>query len=272
VTGFEISSKRPVVAFERRLVAIDVDRQFAMPTLDPIEALAVDDDGGLWVQQRSQLSRVGKERLERIRSTGPAARVYNSGHRLFLEAETQGQATRLTLRTADDRATLPPFHVEGGLPVALSLNPLGIAAVIGDSLLTWSSGSKTVATLRKDPGLQSARDAVLIGPSRAVVALANTLLLITDRGATVLAFLKARVRWTDGALYVLDEQWGLIWRLTGLEHVGTAGADAAHAAALVGRRGQSAAETDPGFLEAARLVGCEGARALAKGRQPEPLP
>jgi hypothetical protein len=266
ITGFEMSNGRPVVAFERRLVAIDGERQFVMPSIDVIETLAVDAEGGLWIQQGGRLRRVAKEKLETVRPLSAAVRLYNSGHTLFLESETQGNATRLTVRTADERGALPPFHIEGGTAVAVSFSTLGIAAVVGDSLLAWSPGAKNVTTLRRDSGLRFARDVALIAPQRAVIALPNTLALITDRGATILAFLKARVRWSNGALYVLDEQWGLIWKLTGIEQIGTPGADKAHATKLLKQLPQGASETDVNFLEAARLVGCEGARGMRKKR------
>jgi hypothetical protein len=266
VTGFEVSNGRPVVAFERRLVAIDGGEQFVLPSIDVIESVAVDADGGLWLQQGARLRRVTREKLETVRTLTTPSRIHNSGHKLFLESESQGSATRLTLRTADDRAALPPFHIDGGTAVAASLNDTGIAAIVGEALLTWTAGARTVTVLRKDRGFRTATDVTLIGPGRVVVSLPHALVLVTERGATILALMKGRARWSGGSLYVLDETIGAIWKLGGVEQVGTAGADKGYAATLIKSMPREASENSRNFLEAARLAGCEGARALKKKR------
>jgi hypothetical protein len=74
--------------------------------------------------------------------------------------------------------------------------------------------------------------------------------------------IRARVRWTNNALYVLDERLGLLWKVSGLEQLGTAESDKAHAMTILKQLPAGASETDSRFLEAARIVGCEGARAL----------
>lgn len=266
VTGFEVSKGRPVVAFERRIVALDGGQQLVLPSIDAIESVAVDDEGGVWLQQGARLRRVSREKLETVRTLAPSSRIHNSGHKLFLESESQGAATRLTLRTPDDRAALPPFHIEGGRAVAASLNDAGIAAIVGDALLTWTAGAKTVTALRKDRGFRAATDVTLIGPGRVVVALPHALVLVTERGATILALLKGRARWSGDSLYVLDETIGAIWKIGGVGHIGVPGADKEYAATLVKSMPRGASESNVNFLEAARLVGCEGARALKKKR------
>jgi hypothetical protein len=266
VTGFEVSNGRPVVSFERRLVALDGERQLALPSIDAIDAIAVDAEGELWIQQGTRLRRVAKDKLETVRAVAASTRIHNSGHALFLESESRGEATRLTIRTADDRGALPPFHIQGGKAATVSWNPVGVAAVVADSLLTWTAGSKNVNALRNDRGFRAANDVTLIAPNRAVIALPNTLALVTDRGATVLALIRARVRWSNGALYVFDENWGVIWKIAALDRIGAAGADNAHAATLLRALPPAALESHVNFLEAARLVGCEGARALRKKR------
>jgi len=266
VTGFEVSKGRPVVAFERRIVAIDGGQQLVLPSIDVIESVAVDDEGGLWLQQGARLRRVTREKLETVRTLSTASRIHNSGHKLFLESESQGAATRLTLRTPDDRASLPPFHIDGGKAVAASLNDVGIAAIVGDTLLTWTAGAKTVTVLRQDSGFRAASDVTLIGPGRVVVALPHALVLVTERGATILALMKGRARWSGGSLYVLDQTIGAIWKLGNVEQIGAAGADKAYAAKLIQTMPREASEDNVNFLEAARLVGCEGARPLKKKR------
>jgi hypothetical protein len=266
VRGFEVADGRPVIAFERRLVAIDRDQLLVLPSIDRIDGLAVDADGGVWVQQATRLRRATKEKLEVVRTVAEGVRVHNSGHKLFLESETQGDATRLTIRTGDDRGALSPFHIDGGTPSAVSWNTVGAAAAVGDSLLTWTSAAKSISRLRTDAGLRNANDVALIAPDRVVVALQQTLALVAGRRATILALMKARVRWSGGALYVFEETSGVVWKLTGIESIGTADADKAHATKLLRELPAAGAESHVNFQEAARLVGCEGVKALRKRR------
>jgi hypothetical protein len=261
VTGFEVSNGRPIVAFERRLVGIDGDRQAALPSIDRIDALAVDATGRLFVQQGSRLRRVASDKLETVRAVAAGTRLHNSGQALFVESESSGTASRLTVRTVDDRGALPPFHFDGAGATVVSWNSVGLAAVAGDSLFAWVPGAKQMTRLRTDKGLKEARDVVLIARDAAVVALPHALVVVTARGSTVLALARARLGWTGAELFVLDESFGVIWKLTGVERLGSAAGDRQFASALM--KGV-VAENDVRFLEAARLMGCEGARALRR--------
>jgi len=261
VTAFEVSNGRPIVAFERRLVGVDGDRQVALPSIDRIDALAVDAAGRLFVQQGSQLRRAASDKLETVRAVAAGTRLHNSGHALFVESESRGTATRLTVRTADDRGALPPFHLDGAAATVVSWNSVGLAAIAGDSLLTWVPGAKQMTRLRTDKGLKEARDVVLIAPDAAVVGLPHALVVVSPRGATVLALARARARWTGAELFVLDESFGVIWRVAGVDRLGSAAGDRQYASGLM--KGV-VSEGDVRFAEAARLVGCEGARGLRR--------
>jgi hypothetical protein len=267
VTGFEIAKGRPVIAFERRLLGIDNGRLVSMPSLERIDALAVDAAGRLWVQHGKKIRRVSKDKLEAVAEIADGARLHNSGHVVFLQSASLNGKTRLVVHAGEAGRSLPPLDLEGGKLASVGWNPVGMAAVIGSSLVTWPAGGKKVTRLLDDEGLLSARDVSLVSASRAVVALPNTLALVTERGIAVLALIRARVRWADDALYVLDETWGLVWKISGLERLGTAESDKAHAAKILKLVPSGAPDTHPAFLEAARIVGCEGARKLAPKRR-----
>ena len=89
---------------------------------------------------------------------------------------------------------------------------------------------------------------------------------MTNRGIAVLALIRARVRWADNALFVLDESWGAVSNISGLDRLGSVDGDKVHASAILKQLPSKAPETHPAFLQAARIVGCEGARKLARRR------
>ena len=267
VTGFEIAGARPVIAFERRLLGIDSGRLVSMPSLDKIDALAADAAGRLWVQHGTKIRRVGKEKVEIAGEIASGVRLHNSGHALFLQTASLNDGARLVVHDGVSGRTLPAIDLQGGKLASVGWNPVGLAAVVGTTLVAWPAGAGKVSRLLEDAGLQSARDVTLVSASRAVVALPSTLALVTEHGTAVLALIRARVRWADNALFVLDETWGAVWKVSGLERLGTAERDKAHAARILKLVPAGAPETHPALLEAARIVGCDGAReALAKRR------
>lgn len=266
VTGFEVAGGRPVIAFERRLLGIDNGRLMSMPSLERIDGLAADANGRLWVQHGTRVRRVGKERVEAAGELAPDRRLHNSGHALFMQSAALDGRTRLVVHGLTEEAVLPPVDLEGGKLVTLSWSQAGMAAVVGGSLVAWPAGARSVTRLLEDEGLRAARDVALVAPGRSVVALPDTLALVTDRGIAVLALIRARVRWSDNALFVLDESWGAVWKVSGLDRLGTVDGDKAHASAILKQLPPGAPETHLGFLQAARIVGCEGARKLAKRR------
>lgn len=266
ITGFEIAAGRPVIAFERRLLGIDNGRLVSMPSLERIDGLAADANGQLWVQQGTRVRRVGKERVEAAGELPPGRRLHNSGHALFMQSAALEGRTRLVVHGLAEEAALPPVDLEGGKLVTLSWSQAGMAAVVGGSLVAWPAGARSVTRLLEDEGLRSARDVALVAPGRSVVALPDTLALVTDRGIAVLALIRARVRWADNALFVLDESWGAVWKISGLDRLGSVDGDKVHASAILKQLPSKAPETHPAFLQAARIVGCEGARKLARRR------
>jgi hypothetical protein len=261
VTGFEVADGRPVIALERRLVGVDGSRVVSMPSIDRIDRMAVDASGAVWVQSGTNVRRLSKKRLEQVRSVEDGTRLYNSGNVAFLQTQRRDGATLLNIVSSDARQGLPPFRIEGEDVSSATWNSVGLAAAAGDTLIAWPAGSPKVIRLRRDDGLRSARDVSLVAPDRAVVALPGTLALVTDRGVAVLALMHARVRWANNALYVLDQTLGLVWKISGVERLGSAESDNAHVMSILKQLPRGASETDTRFLEAARIVGCQGARA-----------
>jgi hypothetical protein len=261
--GFEVAGSRPVVAYEHRLVAVDGNRLVGYPSLDRISALAVDRSGGLWLQTSDKIRRFGADQLVAAGTLSSGARIHNSGAGAFLVVRPRSGVARLAFRAADGTAT-PALELEGAFRTA-SLNSEGLSAVVDDSLIVWPSGSQSVRRLAEDVAFRGARDVVLIGENRAVVTLSNLVVLQTDQNLLVLAAMKARARWQNGSLYLLDERSGVIWKIDGLDGLGTPAGDFAHAARLVKQAPDEVSNwNSPAFQEAARIVGCERARDMRK--------
>lgn len=130
---------------------------------------------------------------------------------------------------------------------------------------------KELGKVTADERLSQARDVVAVRPERVVVALGQSLVLISRVGRLVLGGTRGRVRWKDGALYVLDERSGVVWMLKGLQQIGVRSVDEAYAKALIGELPPAAPDTHTAFLEAARIVGllCRGEAApSAAGASP----
>jgi len=259
--GFEVAGSRPVVAYEHRLVAVDGPRLVGYPSLDRISALAVDRSGGLWLQTSDKIRRFGVDQLVAAGTLSTGARIHNSGAGPFLVIRPGSGVTRLAFRAADGTAT-PALELEGAFRAA-SLNSVGLSAIVDDSLIVWPSGSQSVRRLAEDVAFRGARDVALIGGKRAVVTLPNLVVLQTDESRLVVAAMRARARWQNGTLYLLDERSGVIWKLEGFEGLGTAAGDFAHAARLVQQVPDKGLDS-PAFQEAARIIGCERARDMRR--------
>jgi hypothetical protein len=267
VVGFEVLRGRPLVAFKRRVVAVDGTERVALPSLDPILGLSVDGAGHAWLHAGEQLRRVGAVGADTGR-VAPGVRVYNSGSDTYLLVESEATASRALLRDAAGRVR-SAFTVDGPV-VAASQNAAGLSLLVGSALLTWPADGSAPLRLADDPVFRSARDLATIGADAAVMALANSLLLVRRGSALVIGVLQARVRWADGTLYVLDLRTGVVWRLAGIETLTDAAADRAYAGRLVAALPAGAGADSPAFLEAARLVGCRAALDLWSGRTRSP--
>jgi hypothetical protein len=261
VRGFEIVSGRPVVALSHRLIGLDGNQPVFFPSLDVIDGIAVDDRDHLWVQTGESVRRFVGERLESVRALRAGVVVHDSGHALLAESSTSPEATQIVLRSPEQRRSLPPLVAEGRL-TAMSWNQAGLAAIVDSTLITWPAGAKSATRLYADVGLANARDVCLLSPTRAIIALQHVVVLIDKGTVLVLAVMPARVRQVDGIVYLLEPRSGIVWRISGIDKVGDRDGDRAHATRLLTQLPKDRPENDLAFLEAARIVGCEGARKI----------
>jgi hypothetical protein len=262
IQGFEIANGKPVVAFPHRLVAVGKEEVVTVPSLDPINGIAVDGAGRLRLQYAHRIGIVGGSQIDNDATLTPdvSGRLVDSGNPLFLETRTEERSVRFIARRPDGKP-LPLMTVQGQFHLA-SWNSLGLATVVGDDLLVWPARSKKVVCLASDIGLRSAVDACMVGPDRAVVALPHVVLLISGKTRLVLVGFSARCRWDKGVLYLLDQRHGMIWTVRGLEKLGNPENDTAYATELIKTVPKEAQEDDSRVLEAARIIGCNKARAL----------
>src|SRR5262249_18408096 len=94
------------------------------------------------------------------------------------------------------------------------------------------------------------------------VTLRDSVVILSRDGATVLVGMQARCAWDGTSLYLLDQQSGLVWAVSGAESLGTAVVDRGYAATLVHSLPKNSPDNAPQALEAARFVGCNEATQL----------
>lgn len=262
IRGFEIVKGKTVVAFAHRVIAFGKGAVATMPSLDPIDAMSVDAMGRLRLQSPHKIQLVGESRMDTDEdlTRQVSGRLFNSGSAVFLEAQTEGEVTHFVARRPDGNA-LPLIAIEGQLRAA-SWNREGLAAVVGQTLLLWSTQGKTLRQLASDRGLRSTVDVCMVGPRSAVVSLRHVVLLISDRSQLVLVGFPALCRWENEILYLLDLQHGIVWSIHNLEDLADPRNDDEYATRLVKALHEGAGEDDIRFLEAARILGCDKARNL----------
>ena len=263
VAAFEISAGRPLIAQGTSLWVSRGNETTAANLKLPLRAILVDDKGQVTLHAGDALYRLGAAAPEAI-ARSDLGRLHRSGTPATVDAKQAATSAQFVLRH-DDGRTLPLATIPGALRLA-SWNTEGLAAIVGRSLFEWRPGEPDLLRLATDEGLERARDLVLIGPSRVVVALNESLVLLTPQGRLVLGNIRARVRWAAGTLYALDERTGIVWSLKGLEPIGRREVDEDYAAALIRALPADAPETHVAFMEAARIVGCEVAEALRPKR------
>lgn len=263
VVGFEVVNGKTLLATTNSLVVFDGRRLAKAAFAESVAGLSVDDRETAMVVAGGRRYRIGPNGPVAL-STASVDAIANSGTAITAEAAVRTGQTRIALRRPDNQ--LQPLAVLQGALRAVSWNAIGLALVVDRELLAWPSGTQTVRRLATDTGFDRVEDAVLIGADRAVVALSQTLILISPPHRLVLGALKARVRWSEGKLFVLDQRSGQVFELSGIEQIGHGADDVSHARALVTQASAANLEDDWRFLEAARIVGCESARQMARSR------
>lgn len=263
VVGFEVKAKRPMLALADRLFGFNGSTVVVQPLPTAIGAFAFDRSGVLYVQSATGIGRLDGKSIRPI-ELALHGRMLNSGTDAFLDVAPGPATTTLTLRRRDGR--IMDLVSADGVVGAANWSPDGLAAVIGNALFTWVPGEKSLVRLWTDSGSLLVHDVVSVGNRRVVVATKRSLLLVSAGRALVLGAVGGRVRWSDGLLYVADEQTGIVWRLDGLSKIGDRADDEAYAAALIRVTPAEAHEEHAAFMEAARIVGCERARTLFSTR------
>jgi tetratricopeptide (TPR) repeat protein len=262
IVGFDVVHGVPVVALPHRLVLFR-NRRTNLFVEDEIEALVSDSTGGLSVQVRDAsnpartiIKRLGQHGFQRdsTLTTDVQGRLSGSGTKLYVETiNDEKQATFLARRP--DGAYVVITNVKGRLR-NVSWNRAGLAAVVNSTALAWPAGSKEIISLATDDGLKQTHDVCLVGRDRSVVALKESVLVLTPNGATALVGMHARCSWDGTSLYLLDENSGLIWQIHGVERLGTRIGDLAYTQELIESLPSDAPNDSRAAVEAARSIGC----------------
>lgn len=270
IVGFELLNGRPIVAYPHSVIAIDHRHALQYRTPEQIVAIAADAAGALWLQTAPGLGQAAPglfllQKAGFVRDSNLTVLensvFYDSGNPAFLELARGSESAKLFVVRRQDgvKAYLAPVR---GTIHAISWNQAGLAAVVEAGVYVWRAGSNDLVRLGLDTGFSKARDVTLVGPERAVLALQNYVVLISRSGQTVVVGFKARCRFMDGVLYLLDERGGFLWALRGIEKLGHSDSDKDYARHLIQSNPGNATETSSRYLEAVRLVGCTQAKEL----------
>jgi hypothetical protein len=262
VVGFEIVRARPLVATAHQLLGFTEKGVNEMTVPQTVTGLSLMGASRVELQTSAGFQTVGQAAiaLDQPMTELVHGRLYGSGSTVSMEVRAR-QGVLEFLARSENGAAFPIAAFRGQLRAA-SWNAFGLAAVVGESLYIWQPGAKNVIRLLTDRGLVSARDAVVVGDNRVVVALRNTVLLVTPETIIVVSALPlSRCRFDNGTLYVLEESNGLIWSFQGLEKLGTKQADRTYAQDLLKQAaGLPAKQSEAQTQEAARILGCEEVR------------
>lgn len=269
VVGFEIVNHRPLVALSNHLVGFDKDGVADLPMHDAVKSISVNKQNDVFLQTSDGVGRIEDSGLKNDAGLSNTihGHLYNSGNSVFLEVRARKGLLQFVARSKNGDGFLIA-SIQGTLRAA-SWNELGLATVVDNSLYIWEAGTKKIIRLLTDKGLAEAQDASLVGTRRAVVTLKSTVMLITSETMiVVMGMTAARCRFQDGILYLLDGHTGLIWAFHGLDQLGTKDGDRTQAENLLKKSIEGKKETSAAFLEAARIIGCEGAKQfLATSRK-----
>lgn len=138
-----------------------------------------------------------------------ATLLHNSGGPVAMVAdEHQGITSFALVRSI--QSVLPVARVAGKLR-AINWNELGLAAVVGESLVTWSAGSKNLRVVATTPSLENAKDVTLIGEDRAIVSFDFSTALFSPARQLVIVGAAGKCRYSHQKLYLLDERAGICW-------------------------------------------------------------
>jgi hypothetical protein len=267
VLGFEVIREVPIVALPHRIIALSKADTLAWTSLDKVSHIAVDGNEKLFVQTTKAILTPHGKSLASMNDLGKVVggELFNSGNPNALSL-TKDQPGRWTITGIRPDASLGSSLQLQDPVRALSWNKVGLSLVAGSTLMVVPEGTAKLSFLGADRGFEKAQDTCLVGPDRAVIALPNTVLLITRKTATLLVSMSARVRCAGDTLYLLDLRSGIVAKVSGLDQLGDKDSDEQYAKALISALPKGTAENNAKFLEAARILGCTRAREVAGGR------
>lgn len=257
IVGLEILDGRPIVAQPHMLLTVEKKATLELPLSFTARGISIGGDHDLRIQTDSAIERIEDKTFV---SDDPLShvvrgRLYGSGSRVFLEVRVRGNLVQFVARRRNGESFV--ISTIKGLFRTASWNEYGLAAVVGNGLFVWPAGTRKLLLLMRDEGLNHARDIALAGPTRAIVALENVVILVTSETVTVVGTAaQAHCRFAAGVLYLLDGRTRLIWAIEGLDRLGTKAGDEAYARTLI--------HTSNQIREAARILGC--AAVLKKSR------
>lgn len=270
--GFEVIHNQPVVAFPHRVLAMTPKSILSWASVDNVRNIAADAENRLLVQTDKTILTPGSGNVfVSVDSLAKAVHgeLLDSGNSNVLSLSKSGPET-WTLTAERSNGTEGSSLQLHDAVKAVSWNENGLSLIAGGTLVTWPVGTVKMSVLGSDTGFAEAQDSCLAAPDRAVVALRNIVVLITRDTAAVVVSMAARVRCSGDSVHLLDTRTGVIARVTGLERIGHKLADREYARSLISLAA-GPTEKNPTFLEAARILGCTGARALAEKRLTRPV-
>jgi hypothetical protein len=263
VVGFEVVNHSPMIALPHQLLGFRRDGVSGYSVQSTIVGISVGNISDLLIQTDRGIEKIGEAemKVDPNLTSVIRGRVYNSGSAIFVEARAKGDLTQFVARNRKGGSLL--IATFKGRFRAASWNAIGLAVIINESLYVWEAGGKHIVRLLTDKGLQTAKDVALVGPSRVVIALSATVVLVSGETITVISGMRAdRCRFDDGLLFVLDHDKRDIWAFRGVEKLGTLAGDRTHAIELLRQAPTAQGENSIQFRAATRILGCEKARGL----------
>ena len=261
--GFEVVNGWPVIATARSVFLFANQRILSKGFSTPLEGLSARGQSDLVIQTRGNIQNIGGLGAVSapLLSREVQGHLYSSGNRSWLEVRSRANVNQFVARKQDGTGFL--IATIRGTFRAAYWGEDGLAAVVGNSLFVWRTGSKQVVRVLSDSGLVSTHDLTLVGSDKVVITLNSSVILVSPENLTILAAMRsARCRFSQGILYLADSQQGFVWALQGVETLGSRTRDLAYAHELVLSTPATGTSASPAFREAVRLVGCEKAEEL----------
>jgi hypothetical protein len=262
ISSFEVWKGHPVLASESDLLLPAADQTInSIGVGSKVQGVVVDNTGRLSIRTPQQYWLMGPSGLikdELLSALDRRIVLLASGTPSYLAVGTNNGVTALSV--FNRKGLSAPLFTTREPVVAASWSPEGLAAIAGTRLIVWDRSSSKILTLRRDDEFAQAQDVILLPSRRAIICLPKYVLLVGEDDAIIIAGFRARARYQNHVLYLLDATTNFVWKLSNIESVGTRQADLNHAARLLARAGPGVSESDPQFLEAARILGCQAVR------------